>query len=92
MKLPIKVTLPCVYVGGKSKEYEFEGRKGMRYTIAVVCDGESVNLPCTADVFDIARDMDMFTALTLFGQLDTSYNKFLITSLDLDFGVVEEDK
>lgn len=84
MTLQVKVVLPCVLVGGKVKEYDYNGKKGLNYSLAIICNDEAINLPCTPDVIDMIKGLELYTKVYLHGDYDTTYKRLKVTSLDYD--------
>lgn len=82
MKLPVRTTIPCLVVGKKAKEYEMNGNKGSSYSLAVICDGEAVNLPCSQQVYDKVGELGQYAQVTLFGDFDTNYKNFKATAVE----------
>ena len=76
MKLPVKTCIPCLLVGRKAKEYESNGKKGVSYSLAIVCDGEVANIPCSRMTYDKAGELGQYTETFLYGEYDTNYKSF----------------
>lgn len=78
MKLPVTTSMPCVLVGRKEKEYEANGKKGVSYSLALVCDGEVANLPCNQIAYDKAGEFGEYSKVLLSGEFDTNYKNFKV--------------
>lgn len=81
MKLPVVTNVPCLLVGRKSKEYEANGRKGISYSLALVCDGEVANIPCTQIAYDKVGEFGEYVNVLLSGEFDTNYKNFKVLSV-----------
>lgn len=79
MKLPVQTSMSSILVGRKEKPYESNGNKGVSYSLAILCDGEVANLPCTMEAYNKAGEFGQYAEAILYGEFDTNYKNFKVS-------------
>lgn len=82
MKLPVQTSVGCVLVTRNEKAYESNGKKGVSYTLGVVCEGQVAELPCNQLAYDKAGELGQYVQAFLFGEFDTNYKNFKVIHIE----------
>lgn len=77
--MQVPVTFDGVYLSHQASPYEYEGRKGVSYSIALECDGSVGNIPISQELYnELERGiLEKYKRYDFFGTFNTNYKRLM---------------
>lgn len=77
--MQVPVTFEGVFLSCQESPYEYQGKKGVSYSVALECDGSVGNIPCSKEFFEeLGRGiLQKYKKYNFFGTYNTNYKKLI---------------